>query len=194
MRLYHSPGSRSTRTLWTLEEIGQPYELTVIGKERREAEHRKRHPLGRVPVLELDDGTYLFESAAICLQLADLYPEAQLIPELASTERGLVYQWTVFSMSELEPKFYDLRFAERRGKDPADAKATFEPIALAVQDAVTRREWLVGEKFTVADVMCASILARIAEFDLGPDFAPLRSYVERAHARPAKLRADAVDK
>jgi len=194
MRLYHSPGSRSTRSLWTLEEIGQPYELTVIGKERREAEHRERHPLGRVPVLELDDGRYLFESAAICLQLADLYPEAQLIPELASTERGLVYQWTVFSMSELEPKFYDLRFAERRGKDPADARATFEPIAVALQDAVTGNEWLVGETFTVADIMCASVLARIAEFDLGPDFAPLLSYVERALARPAKLRADAVDK
>lgn len=195
MRLYHSPGSRSTRVLWTLEEIGQPYELTVLGRERRDdpGPHRQRHPLGRVPVIELDDGRYLFESGAICLQLADLHAEAHLIPEVGTTERGLVYQWTVFAMAELEPKFYDWRFAEARGKDEATVIATFKPIAAAVQSAVTSNVWIAGETFTVADVMCASILAKIADFDLGPDFAPLRAYVERAHARPAKLRADAVD-
>jgi glutathione S-transferase len=194
MRLYHVPGSRSTRVLWTLEEIGQPYELTVLGRERLADSdpHRQRHPLGRVPVIELDDGRHLFESGAICLYLADLHPEAQLIPALATTERGLVYQWTVFAMSELEPKFFDWRFAERRGKDEGTARAAFEPVAVAIRDAVTRAEWIAGETFTVADVMCASILAKIADYDLGPDFAPLRAYVERALARPAKLRAEAV--
>ena len=195
MRLYHAPGSRSTRALWTLEEIGRPYELTVLGRERHDEDgpHRQRHPLGRVPVLELDDGSYLFESAAICLYLADLHPEAELIAALATTARGLVYQWTVFAMSELEPKFFDLRFAERRGKDPVAAAAAFAPVAVAVRDAVVRSKWIAGETFTVADVMCASVLAKIAEYDLGPDFAPLRAYVERALARPAKLRAEAID-
>jgi glutathione S-transferase len=59
VRLYHLPGSRSTRALWTLEEIGAPYELTVMtGEERLGEEHRRRHPLGRGPVLELDDGGF----------------------------------------------------------------------------------------------------------------------------------------
>ena len=91
IRLYHLPGSRSTRVLWMLEEIGAPYELTVItGEDRKTAAHISRHPLGRVPVVEFDDGRRLFESAAICIQLADLHPEAGLIPPVGSPDRGLV--------------------------------------------------------------------------------------------------------
>ncbi|MGI8712963.1 MAG: glutathione S-transferase N-terminal domain-containing protein, partial [Solirubrobacteraceae bacterium] len=98
MRLYHLPGSRSTRALWTLEELGAPYELTIMNPdERRSPEHLGRHPLGRVPVLELDDGRFIFESAAICLQLGDLYPDAGLLPAVGSTDRALVYQWSVFA-------------------------------------------------------------------------------------------------
>src|SRR6202035_6002295 len=100
MRLYHVPGSRSTRVLWMLEEIGAPYELTVMAREdRKSAAHISRHPLGRVPVVEFDDGRLLFESAAICIQLADLHPEADLIPPVGSPERGLVYQWSFFAMT-----------------------------------------------------------------------------------------------
>ncbi|HEY4826547.1 MAG TPA: glutathione S-transferase N-terminal domain-containing protein, partial [Solirubrobacteraceae bacterium] len=102
-RLYYMPRTRSSRVLWLLEEIGAPYELTEIrGAERRSDEHLGRHPLGRVPALELGDGTTMFESAAICLQLADLNPEAGLIGPVGSPERALVYQWVVFAVSELE--------------------------------------------------------------------------------------------
>jgi glutathione S-transferase len=87
MRLYHLPPSRSTRVLWLLEEIGQPYELTLMkGEDRQTDEHRRRHPLGRVPVLEDDEG-FLFESAALCLHLADLYPDAQLNRSLRTSGR-----------------------------------------------------------------------------------------------------------
>ena len=58
--------------------------------------------MGRVPALEPGDGTIMFESAAICLQLADLNPAAGLIPPLGSAERALVYQWVVFAVAELE--------------------------------------------------------------------------------------------
>ena len=102
-RLYYMPRTRSSRVLWLLEEIGERYELTEIaGNQRQSAEHLRRHPLGRVPALELGDGTTMFESAAICLQLADLYPAAGLIPPLGSSERALVYQWVVFAVAELE--------------------------------------------------------------------------------------------
>src|SRR5215469_17148172 len=92
-RLYYMPRTRSSRVLWMLEEIGAPYDLTQIaGADRRSPEHRARHPLGRVPALELADGTTMFESAAICLQLADLNPDAGLIPPVGSSDRALVYQ------------------------------------------------------------------------------------------------------
>ena len=62
MRLYHVPNTRSTRVLWLLEEIGAPYDLTLMtGDERRGEEHVSRHPLGRVPVIEDDEG-FVFES------------------------------------------------------------------------------------------------------------------------------------
>jgi hypothetical protein len=66
-RLYYMPRTRSSRVLWLLEEIGERYEITqVAGDQRRSAEHLGRHPLGRVPALELADGTTMFESAVMC--------------------------------------------------------------------------------------------------------------------------------
>ena len=72
MRLYHREhAGRPIRVAWMLEELGEPYEVTVMTREESKGEeHRARHPLGRVPVLEDDEG-FVFESAAICLHLAD---------------------------------------------------------------------------------------------------------------------------
>jgi glutathione S-transferase len=73
MRLYHREhAGRPIRVAWVLEELGEPYEITVMTREESKGEeHRVRHPLGRVPVIEDEDG-FVFESAAICLHLADL--------------------------------------------------------------------------------------------------------------------------
>ena len=104
LRVFHREhAGRPRRVLWTLEEIGAPYELTIMSWEQGSGEeHRARHPLGRVPVVQFDDG-YVFESAAICLQLADLYPDAGLIGALGTHARALAYQWTIFAPAELEP-------------------------------------------------------------------------------------------
>ena len=64
-------------------------------------EHMARHPLGRVPVLE-DAGANIFESGAICLYLADKYPQKGLLPASGSVERGLAYQWVFFAYTELQ--------------------------------------------------------------------------------------------
>src|SRR5581483_8162463 len=97
MHVFHSPGSRSTRVLWTLEEVGAPYDVTVLTlEERRGEQHRRIHPLGRVPVVELDDGRVMFESAAICLHITDLHPEAGVAPAVGSPERPSMYQWLSF--------------------------------------------------------------------------------------------------
>ena len=80
-RLYHREGAgRPPRVRWALEEVGAPYDFVVMDSEAgRGEEHAQRHPLVRVPVLETDDGM-LFESAALCLHIADLHPDAGLIP------------------------------------------------------------------------------------------------------------------
>ncbi len=193
MRLYHLPPSRSTRVLWLLEEIGQPYDLTMMkGEDRQTDEHRRRHPLGRVPVLEDDEG-FLFESAALCLQLADLYPDAQLNWPIGTHERGLVYQWTLFAMTELEPAIIEAR--RYREDDPARAQAgveRFQAAAAAVEQALDGREYLVGERFSVADLVCGAVLIFGKSAGLTDELANIDAYLERLEARPARGRATAI--
>jgi glutathione S-transferase len=190
------PRTRSSRALWMLEEIGAPYELTEIaGAERRSAAHLDRHPLGRVPALELEDGTVMFESAAICLQLADLHPEAGLTAPLQSPERALIYQWVLFAMTELEGPLFRWLAELRDGAGDAEsspAQQRFSAAAAALEGALDGRDWLLGEPFTVADVLCASILQGAQSRQLLEPWPGLQAYVERSEARPAHARAAAI--
>ena len=177
-----------------LEELGEPYELSVMTNEPdvRE-EHRARHPLGRVPVLQDADG-YVFESAAICLHLADLHPDAGLLPAPGTHGRALVYQWAVFAPAEIEPPLVEA--AMQATKDPeraAAARARFDAAVGAVSDALDRNDYLVGERFTVADVLIGTALAftqRVGFADTLP--ANLTAYIARLGARPAFKRAAAA--
>jgi glutathione S-transferase len=197
MRLYHIPYTRSTRVLWLLEEVGQPFDLTVMAREERETdEHRRRHPLGQVPVLEDDEG-FLFESAGLCLHLADLNPDAQLNWPVATHERGLVYQWTLFAMTEIEPSVIG---AQRRDEaDPADAQASVERVraaAATVEHALDGHEYLVGDRFSVADIICWDGCGAVARFArntglIGP-LPNIDAYIKRLEARPAYRSAREV--
>lgn len=192
-RLYYMPRTRSARALWLLEEIGGPYELTEIaGVERRSAEHLLRHPLGRVPALELGDGTVMFESAAICLQLADLNPAAGLIPPLGSSERGLVYQWVAFAVAELEAPLFRWMRELGEGTTESPARDRFTQAAIAIESALDAREWLLDAQFTVADVMCASVLQGANSRALLRPWPGLEAYVQRSESRPAYVRAAAI--
>jgi glutathione S-transferase len=193
MRVYHVAGTRSTRVLWTLEEIGAPYEVTNVTDRRTSEEHLQRHPLGRVPVLELDDGTLLFESGAILLQLADMSPAAELIPAVGSAERGLVYQWILFGVSQLEPVIFPWHRARREGTDQTTHAAAFEPVGAALRRSLAQHPWLAGDSFSVADIMVASMLRNTRVLGLLSDADPLSEYVDRALARPANQRAEAID-
>jgi glutathione S-transferase len=181
---------RPRRVLWVLEEIGEPYELTIMDWEQGSGEeHRVRHPLGRVPVVEFDDG-YVFESAAICLQLADLHPDAGLIAALGTHARALVYQWSVFAPAELEPAAIEAAiYRETQPERAEKARGRFWKAA----DAVASRldgDYLVDGRFGVADVMVGTALsfAKRAEFP-EPFPAVLDDYLTRLFERPAYQRA-----
>jgi glutathione S-transferase len=192
-RLYYMPRTRSSRVLWLLEEIGERYELTEIaGNQRQSAEHLRRHPLGRVPALELGDGTTMFESAAICLQLADLYPAAGLIPPLGSSERALVYQWVVFAVAELEGPLFRWISALGEGTTESRAHDRFTQAAVALESALNGGDWLLDAQFTVADVMCASVLQGADARELLRPWPGLEAYVQRSESRPAYARAAAI--
>ena len=87
--LYYRPktSGRPMRVAWLLEELGVDYTAVPV-EDTSSAEHQQRSPLGRVPVLEFDDGGMLFDSTAILLQLADLHPDAGFLPAPGTLELG----------------------------------------------------------------------------------------------------------
>jgi glutathione S-transferase len=189
-RLFFMPRTRSTRVLWALNEIGAPFESTLVAsEERRSPEHRARHPLGRVPAFELDDGTMMFESAAICLQLGDLYPDSGLLPPSGSSARALAYQWVMFGMTELESSLYRWIGDMRGGATDSPASGRFAEAAEAIASALDGNTWLLGPQFTVADIICVGVLGSAASRDLLEPWPVLQKYVERGEARPAHAAA-----
>src|SRR5205807_10021483 len=110
----------------------------------------ERHPLGRVPVLE-DEHGFVFESAGLCLHLADLHPDAALAPPPGSHDRALVYQWTFFAMTELEPAANEA-LSDDEGRRQA-GQERFAAAADVVEQALDGHEFLVAEKFGVADLL-----------------------------------------
>jgi glutathione S-transferase len=192
IRLYHRPQTgRPARVRWALEEAGAPYEYVVMSREEAAGpEHMLRHPLGRVPVLESEDG-FLFESAALCLQIADAHPDANLIPAPGTHERGQVYQWTIFAMSELEPAVIRVYHARQATDDDATA-AGRERLAKVV-DALERRldgrDYLVADRFTIADVVIGGVLSTAKRLELVPAGSGLNAYLDRLDSRAAKQRA-----
>ncbi len=191
-RLYHREGAgRPPRVRWALEEAGAPYDFIVMDSETgRGEEHARRHPLGRVPALETDDGT-LFESAALCLHIADLHPQADLIPPTGTYERGEVYQWAFFAMTELEPAMVRT-IVTRRGSDAdetAKAETRLNKAGKVLADVLDGTDYLVGDRFTIADVVVGGVLMSARDYDVMPDLPALRSYIERLDSRPARQRA-----
>jgi glutathione S-transferase len=134
----------------------------------------------------------MFESAAICLQLADLNPDARLIGPVGSTERGLVYQWVVFAVAELEAPLF--RWIRELGEGITDSPSRdrFTQAAGAVRAELAERDWLVDDRFSVADVMCASVLQGANSRELLRPWPALEAYVHRSEARPAYARAAAI--
>lgn len=160
--------------------------------ERQTNEHRRRHPLGRVPVLEDDEG-FLFESAGLCLHVGDLYPDAQLNWPPGTHKRALVYQWTLFAMTELEPAIVEAR--QYQEDDPPRAQAGAERVraaAAVIEEALDGHEYLVGDRFSVADLVCGAVLLYAKSAGLTDGLPSINAYADRLEARPARQRANAI--
>jgi glutathione S-transferase len=188
IRVFHREhAGRPLRVAWTLEELGHPYDIEVMTyEEGRSAEHVARHPLARVPVIEDDDGV-VFESAAICIHLADLHPDVGLMPPLGTHERALAYQWSIFAPAELEPPLIEAAiFATAQPERAEKARNRFAAAAEAVGKSLGGDEYLVGDRFTVADVLISSALGFTSRAGFPAVLGPtLTDYVARLQERPA---------
>jgi glutathione S-transferase len=197
LKLFYVPFTRAGRARWMLEELGVPYEIEKIdvqAKQNQSPEYlEKVHPLGHVPALHDSDGDVtMFESAAICMYLADKFAEKKLAPAFGTPARGPYYQWMVYSMSELEPTVAALATlakipeAERNAAAAATKKAKFVAAASVIQKHLARRgfEYMLGAEFSAADVMIAGVLgwARVLGALEDPE---LLAYLKRCTSRPA---------
>jgi glutathione S-transferase len=190
LRVYHrARAGRPIRVVWALEEAGVPYELTVLTHEQSaSAEHRERHPLGRVPVIETGPLT-LFESSAVCLYVADLRPGAGLIPAPQSPLRALVYQWMFFAMTEIEPRLVEMhRLRESAPEVVQSVRVRVADALAAVESQLDGHPYLLGESFTVADIVLGGVVLLGAR--MGIELAPhTTAYLQRLRERPAYRRA-----
>lgn len=193
MKLYYAPRTRALRPRWLLEEIAEPYSLERLDMskgEHRSAAYQKIHPHGALPAL-VDGDLHLFESSAICLYLADKFAERQLAPAIDSHDRGRYYQWMVYSVATFETPIVQLFAAKDDPAAAAAARARFDETARVVSAALEGRSWLVGDRFSAADVMMGSIALWAGAQKLLDAHPALAAYADRCKARPAFQRARA---
>lgn len=192
LTLYHRPhAGRPIRVAWALEEAGAEYEVVIITPEEGTTpEHLARQPLGRVPALVDDEGP-LFESTALALHVGELFPEAGLLAPDGSHERGLIQQWAIYSMTEIEPPAVQvLRAREKDPEGAAKAMARAAKTAGVLEQALSGSPpRLVGERLTIADIVASEVLRLMVKYDAIEATPVIDAYLTDLAARPAHQRA-----
>jgi len=196
--LFHNPRSRSQRIHWLLEETGAPYELTPVdlqAGEHKRPDFLRLNPDGKLPTL-IDrgpDGTAavpLTESSAILLHVADAFPEAGMAPPPGSLERGPYLTWVCYAAAALEPALADMVFPRAAPPPPmAIGWPGFEQALARVHAGVEPGPWLLGERFSAADIMVGALLGWVRSWGKLPDPGRFDPYLQRLSERPAYRRA-----
>lgn len=175
-----------------LEEIGQPYELRYVdikAGEQRSPEFRQVNPMGKIPVL-VDGPTVVTEVAAIGLYLADRYALGTLAPRPDEPERGTYLRWSVFPPSVIEPGAMAKAAKWQYGVGQA-GWGDYDSMLATMEQAIGEGPWLLGERFSMADVIFGSTVRYMLRFKMLEPRERFTSYVERISARPASKTADA---
>ncbi len=192
--LYYAPRTRSLGALWLLEELGEPYRLESADLAtgwHKQPEHLARNPMGKVPVV-VDRGVAVSELGAIAIYLADRYPSAGLAPGIAEPDRAAFLRWTFFSSAVLEPALAE-KFNKWEPRPRQHAWGSFDQMLDVATQGVTRGPYLLGERFSAADVLLASGLRFALLFGAIPKEGPIADYIARATSREAFVRASAIE-
>jgi glutathione S-transferase len=193
---YTNPMSRGRIVRWMLEETGCAYETKILGfgPEMKDPAYLRVNPMGKVPAI-LHKGTTVTEAAAICAYLADAFPEANLAPLPGDPRRGTYYRWMFFAAGPVEASLSNKAFGfevppERRGMI---GYGSVEDVVNALEHAVSQTEYIAGDQFTAADVYLGAQIGwamMAGTLEKRPAF---EAYSRRIGARPAALRARAID-
>ena len=195
LTLYHAPNSRSGAARFLLEELGVPYELHVLNfkkNEQRAPDYLAVNPMGKVPAIRHGDAL-VTEQAAVLMYLADLFPQAGLAPALDDPLRGPYLRWMVYYGSCFEPAVTD----KAMKREPAPAMmcpyGDYDTMLATVTGQLRAGDYLLGERFSAADVLWGTALTWMTMFKLVPDLPEILAYVERVKSRPAAQRAAQAD-
>lgn len=193
---YTNPMSRGRIVRWMLEEIGQPYltEIIEFGPAMKAPSYLAVNPMGKVPVIRHGE-TIVTETGAICAYLADAFPEAGLAPPPGSQERGSYYRWLFFGAGPVDGAIVNKSI----GFEPPverHAMVGYGSIALllnALEKAVSAADYLVGNKFSAADLYLGAQLGWGMMFGALEKRPAFEEYWARIKDRPAAIRARQID-
>jgi glutathione S-transferase len=190
--LYHHPYSRAANVVWMLEEVGVAYELRpvdIMKGAHKSPDLVALNPMGKLPILT-DDGTVVTESAAIALYLADRYAYGRLAPRVDEAARAAYLRWSLFAPSVVEPG----AMAKQAGWAYKEAQAgwgSYDAMLKAMESAITDRAYILGDNFSMADVVFGGTLRFMLAFKTIEARPLFTAYAERLAERPALQKAEA---
>ena len=201
LTLHFAPNSRASRILWLLEELELPYELNRMDfhpKDLKSDEHRSRHPLGRVPVLD-DGDVRIFESGAIVEYILERHKNGGLKPAVDSPEFPAYLQWFHYCEGMVMPPINTIVVQtillppDRRDETAlGQAQRLLGKALQPVEEALEGKDYLIGD-FSAADVMLGHSCIMSNRIGVVTDDMPnLKAYAERLLARPACAKAFAA--
>lgn len=184
--------ARDMRVRWTLEEVGQPYEVRTLSfSDMKQPAHLAVHPFGQIPTYE-EDGLALFESGAIVLHLAQRHPG--LLPTEANARMRAI-AWMFAALNTVEPPIVERSMAwvfEREQPWYAQRQTMLDERVRRRLGELSRRlgdaDWLDGA-FSAGDLLMVSVLLRLHSSGMVDEYPNLAAFVARATARPAYQRA-----
>jgi glutathione S-transferase len=196
LKLFYAAPSRASVAMWMLEEVGEPYEIELLNLkngDQRKPEFLALNPMGKVPTL-IDGETVVSEVSAICCYLADAYPKAGLAPAIDDKLRGPYLKWLFYAPSCIEPAIIDKALNRPPAPRTMAGWANYDTVIAVLRDATgNAAPYLLGERFTAADVVIGSSLRWGMQFKLLPELPEFVAYTKTLNERPALQRQIAKD-
>ena len=194
---FTNPMSRGQIVRWALHEVGAEYDQVLVNWQDKPAALLSANPMGKVPTIihhAPDGDRTVTEAAAICLYLAQMHPGAGLLPSEAETADYL--RWTFFAAGPIDQCITSraLKFEPSSPQQEGMAGwGSFDRTLDTLDQFLSARTWVCGERFTMADVYLGSSVDWGMTFGILPPRESLVAYAERIQARPAYKAAKAVD-
>ena len=198
LKLHHAPNSRAGRILWLLEELKLPYEINSMKfhpSDLKSDEHRSRHPLGRIPVLE-DEEVIIYESGAIVEYILARHAPGKLKPAITSKLFPSYLQWFHYcegmvmpAMNTIVVQTIILPEERRNAEILGQAQRLLSKSLIPVNESLENKKYLIGD-FSAVDIMLGHSLYMSKKLKcVNEELSNILNYLSRIEARPCFQKA-----